>query len=256
MGDRGAQGIGGAVMAVAVAPTATGSSSLAEVLGEAEKHHHRRVRGVAVLAARWPADSVLPPLPAGRVIQSGVRCDFVDLRRTFVSLGRDELSGYVRLRAEAQQGAALLSAGGVVAAVHEAEGTVAQGTEAFARMRRAVDAGDGSIEIIELPGVVLGATRQMLVGPPLYRRLSGRFLVGGEFVDHMSEQCLTGAIVVRSAGRQGVVLLHEGIVGAYTARSPQPTDALEPVLELMEDPGCEVWVNGGRVETTLPLMIL
>jgi hypothetical protein len=242
-------------MAVAVAHGADQSDPLLKVVAEAESKH-RRQRGDSILGMAWPAESMLPPLPAGRVVQPGVRSDFVDLRRTFVSLGRDELTGYVRLRADDAQATALVSAGGVVAAAFEAEGRVILGTEAFARMRRTVDGGEGTIEVVELPEVVLGAVRQMLVGPVVFERLSGRFLRGAEFVDHLSEQTLTGGIQVRSGGRQGVVLLHDGVIGAYTARTPRPVAALDGVMELLEDPACEVSVNGGQVGATLPLMIL
>lgn len=242
-------------MAVATAQQVDGGDPLLRVLADAETSV-RRQRGDRPGRAEWPAEGMLPPLPAGRVVQAGVRCDFVDMRRAFVSLGRDELSGYVRLSSEGVHAAAMLSAGGVVAAVYEEAGAVLAGTEAFARMRRVVDSGQGMLEIVQLPEVVLGATRQMLVGPPVYQQLSGRFLRGAEFVDFMSEQTLTGGIQVRSGGRQGVVLLHDGVIGAYTSRSPKPAAALDEVMELFSDPTCEVSVNGGPVGATLPLMIL
>ena len=243
-------------MAVAVAHGSTDTDPLMRVVAEAETKHVRQQRAGQGVEAGWPSGALLPPLPAGRVVQQGVRCDFVDLRRTFVSLGRDELTGYVRLVADGVRGAALLSAGGVVAAVHEQDGQVIAGTEAFARMRRTADSGLGVIEVVQLPEVVLGAVRQMLVGPAVYSGLSGKFLRGGEFVDFMSEQALTGAIRVRSEGRQGVVLLHDGVIGAYTGRAPRPGDTLDGVMEMFADPACSVSMNGGQVGATLPLMIL
>lgn len=243
-------------MAVAMAQATGGTDPLLRVVAEAEKNHARQQRAGQAPVTGWPAGAALPPLPAGRVVQQGVRCDFVDLRRTFASLAREELTGYVRLVADGVHAAALLAAGGVVAAVHEDQGQVVSGTEAFARMRRTADSGQGVVDVVQLPSVVVGAVRQLLVGPALYSGLSGRFLRGSEFVDFMSEQAITGGIRVRAAGGHAVVLLHEGIIGAYSARSPRPVDSLDAVMELFADPGCEVAANGGPLGPTLPLMIL
>jgi hypothetical protein len=231
-------------------------SPLLKVLSEAETSHAQRLRGDKVAGADWPAETTLAPLPGGKVVQPPVRSDFLDLRRTLVSLGRDELTGYVHLTGDDLQAAALLAAGGVVAAVCEADGAVTSGTEAFSRIRRTVDSGEGSLEIIDLPAVVLSATQQMLAGPSVYGGLRGRFVRGAEFIDYMSEQTLTGGIHVKSGGRHGVVLLHDGVIGAYTSRNRRPVDSLDLVMTLLEDPDCEISVNGGQVGATLPLMIL
>jgi hypothetical protein len=243
-------------MAVAMSKKGGADSPLLQVLSEAETSHSRRLRGDKVAAGDWPAETVLAPLPIGKVVQPPVRSDFLDLRRTFATLGRDELSGYVHLTGDGVQAAALLAGGGVVAAVCEADGAVSSGTEAFSRIRRAVDSGEGCVEIIDLPRVVLSAAQQLLAGPIVYEGLRGRFVRGAEFIDYMSEQTLTGGIHVKSGGRHGVVLLHDGVIGAYTSRNRKPVDSLDLVMSLLEDPDCEISVNGGQVGATLPLMIL
>ncbi|MEA2684207.1 MAG: hypothetical protein QOK05_2535 [Chloroflexota bacterium] len=235
----------------------SGDSPLLQVLSEAESTHSRRMRGDKASGSRsWPPEQLIAPLPAGKVVQPAVRADFIDLRRTLSSLAREELSGYVRLVADGVHCAALLSGGGVVAAICEADGEVAMGTEAFARMRRTVESGEGLVDIVSVPAVVLSALHLLIAGGAVYKGLRGKFLKGAEFIDYLSEQNLTGGVHVKSGGRHGVVLLHDGVLGAYTGRDPKPVDALEPVMELFDDPECEVWVNGGQAGATLPLMIL
>lgn len=232
-------------------------SPLLKVLSEAEARHARRLRGDHLAAARkWPTEKLIAPLPAGRVVQPPVRSDFLDLGRTLASLGHDRLSGYVRLVGDGLDAVALVSGGGVVAAMCQAQGRGTIGSEAFATLRRAVDGGDGLVDIVELPEVMLSALHQMFAGPTVYHGLRGRFLKGGEFIEHMSEQNLTGAIQVKSGGRRGVVLLQDGVLGAYTSRDPEPVDALDVVMELFADPDCEVTVTGGTATAMLPLTIL
>lgn len=244
-------------MVSTVAHKSGSDSPLLKVLSEAESSHTRRLRGRMAGAARhWPPGKLISPLPAGTVVQPPVRSDFLDLRRTFASLGQDELSGYVRLVGDGLDAVALLSDGGVVASMCEADGQVTIGSEAFATMWRTVDGGEGLLDIVELPAVVLSALHQLFVGPPVYQGLRGKFLKGEEFIEHMSEQALAGAIQVRSGSRCGVVLLHDGVLSAYTSRDPEPIDDLDQVMDLFADPDCEVSVNGGPAKAVLNLPIL
>ena len=233
---------------------AKGNGPALKVLAEAEAAHRRDHRPRPAHA--WPSDSLLPDLPLGEAVQPWVRADFIDSRRMFMSLGRERFTGYVRLLSDDTHAAALVHEGSLVGAMFEWAGSVTWGAEAFSSIRDTIDSGHGLVETTRLAGEVFTATNLMITGPMVYEGLRGRFLRPAEFIDHLGGSGLLGALRAQSGERRGFVLLHNGVLGAYTSARPQLGANLRPVLELLDDPDCEVSVMGAETAPDLPLVIL
>jgi len=193
-----------------------------------------------------PEDAIqLLPLPEGQPLARSIRSDYVALDRVLESLSRDGHTGYLRLHGEDLNGAVLMEGGAVVQTLFDAAPVVITGSRAMALVREAVEAGRGMIDVAGLSTELVAGVYQMLTAPTLYSRLYTRFIDMAQLVAQLSDDEMSGCILVSNREERGVVLLREGrVLAAYTSFDRDPRPSAEMLLRLCNDPNTEIEVRG------------
>jgi hypothetical protein len=200
-------------------------------------------------AAGAASSSVQPvrvyPLPSGRAHYEGLKSAFVDFPRLLRTLRSDRHTGYVNLSGTGYSGVILLNDGQALQALCS-NGTAVQGESAFLQIRRHMDAGDGVIDVIELDGETVTALAQLFTSPYLYSGLLGRFVNLDALLEYLSEEHVSGSVVVQTPNEAGIILLRDGdILGTYTESQRSMDKATTAVAALATDRQSSIEVKGG-----------
>jgi hypothetical protein len=185
------------------------------------------------------------PLPSGRAHYEGLKSAFVDFPRLLRTLRSDRHTGYVNLSGNGYSGVILLNDGEALQALCS-NGTAVQGEGAFLQIRRHMDAGDGVIDVIELEGETVTALAQLFTSPYLYSGLLGRFVNLEALLEYLSEEHVSGSVVVQTPNEAGIILLRDGaILGTYTETQRSLDKATAAVASLATDRQSVIEVKGG-----------
>ncbi|HVC05079.1 MAG TPA: DUF4388 domain-containing protein [Candidatus Acidoferrales bacterium] len=185
------------------------------------------------------------PLPSGRAHYEGLKSAFVDFPRLLRTLRSDRHTGYVNLSGTGYSGVILLNDGQALQALCS-NGTAVQGESAFLQIRRHMDAGDGVIDVIELDGETVTALAQLFTSPYLYSGLLGRFVNLDALLEYLSEEHVSGSVVVQTPNEAGIILLRDGdILGTYTETQRSLDKATTAVATLAKDRQSSIEVKGG-----------
>jgi hypothetical protein len=185
------------------------------------------------------------PLPSGRAHYEGLKSAFVDFPRLLRTLRSDRHTGYVNLSGNGYSGVILLNDGQALQALCS-NGTAVQGEGAFLQIRRHMDAGDGVIDVIELEGETVTALAQLFTSPYLYSGLLGRFVNLEALLEYLSEEHVSGSVVVQTPNEAGIILLRDGdILGTYTESQRSLDKATAAVASLATDRQSVIEVKGG-----------
>ena len=204
---------------------------------------------------RAPETMELYPVPMGELIYQSLTAAFVDFPKLLRSLNKDHHSGYVRLKGDDFNAVLLFSSGAVVEAIYDGHGEVLTGVNAFQRFGTDIDNSEGNLDVIALSPEMVSAIFQLLTAPSLYDKLTARFVKADQLLEHLSEEGISGAAVVRLEGQCGVVLFRKGaILGCYTDSSPAIEAGPAAILALCEDPRAQIEVRGGPLPDTLPVL--
>ncbi|HET9051879.1 MAG TPA: DUF4388 domain-containing protein [Candidatus Dormibacteraeota bacterium] len=158
----------------------------------------------------------LYPLPSGKPIYEGLKSAFVDFPKLLRTLDGDKLTGYVRLDGADFSGVLLLHDGHVLDALFS-DGIIAQGLDAFQKLRVRMERGEGLLDVIELSGETVVSLAQLLTAPPLFTGLLARFVNFGALLEYLGEERVDGSLLISGGTETGVILLRKGaILGAYT----------------------------------------
>jgi hypothetical protein len=206
-------------------------------------------RPVGITGGGAPAAGAQPvrvyPLPSGRAHYEGLKSAFVDFPRLLRTLRSDRHTGYVNLSGSGYSGVILLNDGEALQALCS-NGTAVQGESAFLQIRRHMDAGDGVIDVIELDGETVTALAQLFTSPYLYSGLLGRFVNLDALLEYLSEEHVSGSVVVQTPTEAGIILLRDGdILGTYTETKRSMDKATTAVAALATDRQSIIEVKGG-----------
>jgi hypothetical protein len=204
---------------------------------------------------RPPETMELYPVPMGELIYQSLTAAFVDFPKLLRSLFKDHHSGYVRLSGDDFNAVLLFSAGAVVEAIYDGRGEVLTGVNAFQRFGKVIDNSEGNLDVIALSPEMVTATYQLLTAPSLYDKLNARFVRVDQLLEHLSEEGISGAAVVRLEGQCGIVFYRKGdILGCYTDSSPAVEADPAKMLALCQDPKAQIEVRGGPLPDALPVL--
>ena len=236
------------VPAAAPAPAAVAAATPS---GEGQKRRRTDKRP----GTRPPETMQLYPVPPGDMIYESLTAAFVDFPKLLRSLSKDEHSGYVRLTGESSKAVLLFSAGAVVEAIYDGRGQVRTGVEAFQLFGKDIDNSEGSLDVIRLTPEMVTAIYQLLTATSLYDKLTSRFVKVDALLEHLSEEKMSGAVILRIPNQTGVVLYRDGaILGGYTDSDPAIDSDLSKVLALCNDDTTIIEVRGGVVPDQLPVL--
>ena len=189
---------------------------------------------------------ILYPLPSGRAQYEGLKSAFVDFPKLLRTLRGDQHTGYVRLSAPDFSGMLLFQQGHLLEARSSAVGAAAAGEPAFLAMRRTVEAGTGSLDVIDLAADTVEAIAQLLSAPLLFTGLLGRFVNFDALLAYLSEEISEGAVVVVGSADVGIILINEGrVLGAYTQSNPALSTAAAGVAKIATDKTARIEVKSG-----------
>ena len=196
-------------------------------------------------AVAAPSVDIFYPLPAGRAQYEGLKSAFVDFPKLLRTLRGDQHTGYVRLTGSGFSGALLFREGELLDALSsEPEGR--SGERAFHAIQRAMEAGAGTLDVIDLPADTVEALARLLAAPLLYTGLLGRFVNFEGLLAHLADERADGAVIVMGSGDVGIILLAQGqILGAYTDSSPGLSSAATGVSSLAGEKGARIEVKRG-----------
>ncbi len=196
-------------------------------------------------AVAAPAVDIFYPLPAGRAQYEGLKSAFVDFPKLLRTLRGDQHTGYVRLTGSGFSGALLFREGELLDALSsEAEGRSGEG--AFRAIQRAMEAGAGTLDVIDLPADTVDALARLLAAPLLYTGLLGRFVNFEGLLAHLADERADGAVIVMGSGDVGIILLAQGqILGAYTDSNPGLSSAATGVSSIAGEKGARIEVKRG-----------
>jgi hypothetical protein len=204
---------------------------------------------------RPPETMELYPVPMGELIYQSLTAAFVDFPKLLRSLSKDHHSGYVRLSGDDFNAVLLFSSGAVVEAIYDGHGEVLTGVNAFRRFGKDIDNSEGNLDVIALSPEMVTAIFQLLTAPSLYDKLTARFVKADQLLEHLSEEGISGAAVVRLEGQCGIVLYRQGVIlGCYTDSSPAIEADPAKMLTLCQDPKAQIEVRGGPLPDTLPVL--
>jgi len=212
--------------------------------------HERGLPGTAVPHQVFGNPAATPigdlyPLPSGKPVYEGLKSAFVDFPKLLRTLDSDKHTGYVRLEERAFSGVLLLHDGHVLEALY-AEGSISQGMDAFQRLRRRMDAGQGLLDVIELSGETVVALAQLLTARPLFTGLLGRFINFAALIEYLNEEKIDGSLVVTGGSQMGVILLRKGnIHGAYTHAERELSASASAVTALATERDARIEVKSG-----------
>ena len=192
-----------------------------------------------------PPLNELYPLPGGKAIYEGLKSAFVDFPKLLRTLDNDKHTGYVRLDGNDFSGVLLLHDGHVLEALFS-EDRIDQGVDAFHRLRKRMEAGQGLLDVIELPGEIVVALAQLLTARPLFTGLLGRFVNFEALVDYLAEEKIDGSLVVSGGAEMGVILFRKGgVLGSYTASNRELAGDTHAVTALAAERTSRIEVKSG-----------
>lgn len=192
-----------------------------------------------------PPLNELYPLPSGKAIYEGLKSAFVDFPKLLRTLDNDKHTGYVRLDGPDFSGVLLLHDGHVLEALFSDE-RIAQGTDAFQKLRRRMEAGHGLLDVIDLPGEIVVALAQLLTARPLFTGLLGRFVNFEALVEYLAEERIDGSLVVSGGTEMGVILLRKGaVLGSYTSSNRELAGDTRAVTALAQERTSRIEVKSG-----------
>lgn len=192
-----------------------------------------------------PPLSELYPLPSGKAIYEGLKSAFVDFPKLLRTLDGDKLTGYVRLDGADFSGVLLLHDGHVLEALYS-EGRIHQGLDAFQKLRKRMESGEGLLDVIELPGEIVVALAQLLTARPLFTGLLGRFINFEALIEYLAEEKIDGSLVVTGGTEMGVILFRKGgILGSYTASARELAKENNSVTGLANERTSRIEVKSG-----------
>lgn len=187
----------------------------------------------------------LYPLPAGKPIYEGLKSAFVDFPKLLKTLEADTHTGYVRLDGQDFASVLLLHDGHVLEALYSQD-ALYQGLEAFQRLRRRMERGEGLLDVIELSGETVVALAQLLTARPLFTGLLGRFVNFDALLEYLAEEKIDGSIVVVGSAETGVILLRKGqVLGAYTQTKRELQSSPAVVGALAAERSARIEVKAG-----------
>ena len=201
---------------------------------------------VAVLGAPAvePLD-IMYPLPAGRAQYEGLKSAFVDFPKLLRTLRGDQHTGYVRLTAPDFSAILLFHQGHLLDARTSAPGSRA-GDGAFQAIRRSMDAGTGSLDVIDLAGEIVEGIGILLTAPLLYTGLLGRFVNFDALLAYLTEEAVDGAVLVVGSSDVGIIMLSQGhVLGSYTQTNPALSTATTGVGKIATDKTARIEVKSG-----------
>lgn len=196
-------------------------------------------------AVAAPALDIVYPLPAGRAQYEGLKSAFVDFPKLLRTLRSDKQTGYVRLTGPGFSAALLFREGELLDALSsEPDGRVREG--AFRAIRRAMEAGKGTLDVIDLGADTVDALARLLAAPLLYTGLLGRFVNFEGLLAHLADERADGAVIAVGSGDTGIILLAQGqILGAYTESNPGLSSAATGVSSIAGEMGARIEVKRG-----------
>ena len=200
----------------------------------------------AALGARGaPPLDIVYPLPAGRAQYQGLKSAFVDFPKLLRTLRGDQQTGYVRLAGGTFSGVLLFHEGRLLEAL-SSEPTARAGSGAFQAIRRSMEAGTGTLDVVDLADDTVEALARLLSAPLLYTGLLGCFVNFDALLGHLTEEKVDGAVVVIGADDIGIILLREGqVLGAYTRSNPALNTATSSVARVAGEKAARIEVNSG-----------
>jgi hypothetical protein len=170
--------------------------------------------------------SLLIPMPSGSSLHSGLKASFLNFPMLLKTLSQDGFSGYVSIRGEKDPrnlGHILFRDGAILQAQQRVGGSYRRSKAALQEVMRAVAAGEGLIDAIELPADLVGSVSGLIVASTVFLQLPSRIVDFDALVEFVEEQPLSGGILVTTGpDLVSVVLLVEGRPkGNYSSASPE-----------------------------------
>ncbi len=192
-----------------------------------------------------PALEMVYPLPSGRAQYEGLKSAFVDFPKLLRTLRNDQHTGYVRLDGGGFSGILLFHEGHLLEALSSEPGAQ-NGDAAFQAVRRSMEAGTSTLDVIDLGGDTVDALAQLLTAPLMYTGLLGRFVNFEALLAYLTEEKVEGAVVVVGADDVGIILLSQGqVLGAYTRSTPGLSNATTGVGKIASENGARIEVKSG-----------
>ena len=191
-----------------------------------------------------PLDIVYP-LPSGRTQYEGLKSAFVDFPKLLRTLRGDQHTGYVRLTSPDFSGVLLFHEGHLLEALSSTPGAQS-GEAAFQAVRRSMEAGTGTIDVIDLAGDTVDALAQLLTAPLLFTGLLGRFINFDALLAYLNEAGVEGAVLAIGGEDVGIILLSQGqVLGAYTQSNPALSTATTGVAKIAAEKTARIEVKSG-----------
>jgi hypothetical protein len=192
-----------------------------------------------------PPLEIVYPLPSGRAQYEGLKSAFVDFPKLLRTLRNDQHTGYVRLDGGGFSGILLFHEGHLLEALSSEPGAQ-NGDAAFQAVRRSMEAGTSTLDVIDLAGDTVDALAHLLTAPLMYTGLLGRFVNFEALLAHLTEERIEGAVVVVGADDVGIILLSQGqLLGAYTKSNPALSNAATGVGKIASENGARIEVKSG-----------
>lgn len=189
------------------------------------------------LTAR-PADA-LPDslvLPRGRLLYESLTTRFVVFHRVVSGLAGVGHTGYLRYLAEGVNAIVLLRSGRVVDCRARVGKGVLTDLEALQEIERRVDAGEGTLDVIELDPEVVDGLHLLASGIEIQPELRSSWVRLEGFVDYLDEIEFSGSLTVQAVGGTGAILFDRGqVIAAYSGDSITEEDGLRSFLQLCQD---------------------
>ena len=183
------------------------------------------------------------PLSAGKALYQGLKSDFVDFAKLLKTLRVDEHTGYVRLTGDGYIGI-LLFHGGHLYETMSTETQPLLGEAGFLQFRRHMENGNGLLDVVNLDADMVSALARVFTGAPAQMGLLGRFVNFEALLEYLTEEKLTGSVVVAGDSETGVILLQEGnLIGAYTQNARALSTKADPVAALAKEPGARIEIK-------------
>lgn len=192
-----------------------------------------------------PPLEMVYPLPSGRAQYEGLKSAFVDFPKLLRTLRNDQHTGYVRLDGGGFSGVLLFHEGHLLEALSSEPGAQ-NGDAAFQAVRRSMEAGTSTLDVIDLAGDTVDALAQLLTAPLMFTGLLGRFVNFEALLAYLTEEKIEGAVVVVGADDVGIILLSQGqVLGAYTRSTPGLSNATTGVGKIASENGARIEVKSG-----------
>jgi len=189
--------------------------------------------------------AIMYPLPAGRDQYEGLKSAFVDFPKLLRTLRGDQHTGYVRLTAPDFSAMLLFHQGHLLDARSSTPGA-REGDAAFQAIRRSMDAGAGTLDVIDLASEIVEGIGILLTAPLLYTGLLGRFVNFDALLAYLTEETVDGAVLVVGSSDVGIILLSRGhVLGSYTQTNPAISTATTGVGKIATDKAARIEVKSG-----------